>query len=419
MGMHRYGEASHLEETISTLQFAARVRLVPNEATLNTEQDPAMLVKRYAMQIADLKRELSMHNSLASRSRVNYEPYSDTQRAEMQNELERYLSGVEGASEIDLQSVRQMRELLSAMKMLYTKQQEEIDSAESTLAAGGDYGNPPGTARGGKDGEDGGEGEGEEGGPIGEEVHFSERGYAIGHAPDNAKPPGGLVEPPAYIRDYHESGGDDTAPVGATVVGTASTLTRSEAFNMFKATDGADKNTALLAAKREVKDAKQERVAAVGMVNATKARIDELKTARDAFTAKLGRSSPGDLENDQIIDEDEYNTITALKNAKNEYKQFSADMKAAVDKIRAATASVESTREALLTEFNEWYAETYGADAAAAAPEPVVEPVKTGDVMDDDEQFEYMQMAKVLEEQPDSLAFVRARKAVNDKRSKK
>merc|ERR1719171_34116 len=35
-----YGEAHHLEETISTLQFAARVRLVPNEAVLTTDYDP-------------------------------------------------------------------------------------------------------------------------------------------------------------------------------------------------------------------------------------------------------------------------------------------------------------------------------------------------------------------------------------------
>ena len=34
-----------------------------------------------------------------------------------------------------------------------------------------------------------------------------------------------------------------------------------------------------------------------------------------------------------------------------------------------------------------------------------------GEVMDDDEQFEHMQMTRVLETEPESLAFVRARKA--------
>ena len=32
-------------------------------------------------------------------------------------------------------------------------------------------------------------------------------------------------------------------------------------------------------------------------------------------------------------------------------------------------------------------------------------------VMDDDEQFEHMQMTRVMETEPESLAFVRARKA--------
>merc|ERR1719440_2278655 len=41
-----YGESTHLEETISTLQFAARVRLVPNEASINTDYDPEQLLKR-------------------------------------------------------------------------------------------------------------------------------------------------------------------------------------------------------------------------------------------------------------------------------------------------------------------------------------------------------------------------------------
>ena len=65
-----YGEAHHLEETISTLQFAARVRLVPNEATINEEHDPEQLLKKYSMEIADLKAELAMHDSLASRTRA-------------------------------------------------------------------------------------------------------------------------------------------------------------------------------------------------------------------------------------------------------------------------------------------------------------------------------------------------------------
>merc|ERR1719440_374180 len=63
-----YGESHHLEETISTLHFAARVRQVQNEAHVNEHQDPAQLLKKYEMEIGDLRRELAMHDSLAGRS---------------------------------------------------------------------------------------------------------------------------------------------------------------------------------------------------------------------------------------------------------------------------------------------------------------------------------------------------------------
>ena len=46
-----YGESVHLEETISTLQFAGRVRLVPNEATVNQDYDTEQLLKRCAARL--------------------------------------------------------------------------------------------------------------------------------------------------------------------------------------------------------------------------------------------------------------------------------------------------------------------------------------------------------------------------------
>lgn len=48
-------EASHLEETISTLKFASRIRKVTNEATVNVRLDPQVLLKKYEKDIRDLK----------------------------------------------------------------------------------------------------------------------------------------------------------------------------------------------------------------------------------------------------------------------------------------------------------------------------------------------------------------------------
>lgn len=67
---------NHLEETISTLKFASRIRKVTNEATVNVKLDPQILLKKYEREIRDLKQELAMHDTLANRGRINYEPYT-------------------------------------------------------------------------------------------------------------------------------------------------------------------------------------------------------------------------------------------------------------------------------------------------------------------------------------------------------
>ena len=41
-------EASHLEETVSTLRFASRVRLIETEAYVAESTDPSLLIKRWA-----------------------------------------------------------------------------------------------------------------------------------------------------------------------------------------------------------------------------------------------------------------------------------------------------------------------------------------------------------------------------------
>lgn len=69
-------EEGYLEETISTLKFASRMMKVQNEAVVNELQDPQLLLKKYQREVRDLKQELQMHDTLASRGRVQYDPYS-------------------------------------------------------------------------------------------------------------------------------------------------------------------------------------------------------------------------------------------------------------------------------------------------------------------------------------------------------
>ncbi|XP_037342748.2 kinesin-like protein KIF6 isoform X3 [Pungitius pungitius] len=50
----------NLDESISTCRFAQRVALIKNEATLNEELDPALLIARLKREIQSLKEELAM-----------------------------------------------------------------------------------------------------------------------------------------------------------------------------------------------------------------------------------------------------------------------------------------------------------------------------------------------------------------------
>lgn len=63
-------EEAYLEETISTLKFAGRMMKVQNDPIVNELQDPALLLKKYVREVRDLKQELSMHDTLASKGKV-------------------------------------------------------------------------------------------------------------------------------------------------------------------------------------------------------------------------------------------------------------------------------------------------------------------------------------------------------------
>ncbi len=65
-----WGEAAHLDETMSTLRFAARVRTLTSDLRLAESSDDAMLLRRYERQIRELKQELSMRDALRCAARA-------------------------------------------------------------------------------------------------------------------------------------------------------------------------------------------------------------------------------------------------------------------------------------------------------------------------------------------------------------
>lgn len=66
---------------------------VSNEISIEMNLDPKLLLKKYEKDIRDLKQELAMHDTLASRGRINYEPYTPEQQHQQQQLAKKYLDG--------------------------------------------------------------------------------------------------------------------------------------------------------------------------------------------------------------------------------------------------------------------------------------------------------------------------------------
>uniref|UniRef100_A0A8C4FC62 Kinesin-like protein n=1 Tax=Dicentrarchus labrax TaxID=13489 RepID=A0A8C4FC62_DICLA len=97
-----YGEAAQIEETLSTLRFASRMRCVRTDPAVNEHMDPAH-IKKLQKDIQRLKEELSICNKLANRPSISYESLSEAQLAEINNQVQRYLEGsLEEISEQEL-----------------------------------------------------------------------------------------------------------------------------------------------------------------------------------------------------------------------------------------------------------------------------------------------------------------------------
>eukprot|EP00752_Nemacystus_decipiens_P009557 g8537.t1 len=189
-----WGESQHLEETMSTLRLASRMMRVQNETHALEVLDPMQTLKKQERTIRDLKQELLMHDALADRSRVVYDPYTPEQQQGIRRQLEKFVAAQgpddEEASFPSLESVRQMREICRVFKTLILEVQGDARSAILNSAGGmgeGALSTP----------EDGDTGDGVDGG-IGLKTQAAadnlvgamepDNGFGLGRAPDHARP---------------------------------------------------------------------------------------------------------------------------------------------------------------------------------------------------------------------------------------
>jgi len=377
---------------------------VQNTPSANVHQDPALLLKKYEREIKQLKQELAMHDTLSGRSRVVYDEYSDEQRAGLRTDMEEYLEG--RREDIELVNIRQMREILGVTRHIFRDMKKKVEDdlrKQYDLKAKGEAGAAETIAR-------------REAGTAGEEEVGAD-GFAVGRAPDGAAPP----ESPTVRSPGSKAGDDDELPgaayeetqqLGTTqqVVQPRKRIPRAEAYEVFKAEDGAEFNASVVDDSNTLIEVKREVKALGDKANNDKYEIDRLKDLID----RKGRERDGESneEDTVVIDEEEYAAMTELKKRKTSYRDTFGKLRSAKVKVTDLQAAVQNNKERLLEEFDTWYVMAYGEEPKVAAKEENSGPVygPGGDLLDPDEAFEKLEVERIMENDPKSFAFTQAAK---------
>ena len=112
-------EQQFLPETLSTLNFAQRMGGVVNITSVNIQLDINAQIRKMTKEIKELKQELAMHNTLANRGHINYDPYTPEEQKAQMDAAKKFLVGQ--AEELEFDSVRQAKELFYQIRHIYQK----------------------------------------------------------------------------------------------------------------------------------------------------------------------------------------------------------------------------------------------------------------------------------------------------------
>ncbi|KAB1264245.1 Kinesin-like protein KIF9 [Camelus dromedarius] len=382
-----YGEAAQLEETLSSLRFASRMKLVTTEPAINEKYDAERMVKNLEKELALLKQELAIHDSLANRTLVNYDPMDEIQIAEINSQVRRYLEGT--LDEIDIINLRQIQEVFNQFRVVLRKY---------TLVDKNDFATISAVQKAGLIDVDGhlvGEPDGQ--------------GFGLGVAPFSTKPGKKSKSKKTFKEQFRPS----TPP------------SKPVAFEDFKNERGSEINRIFKENKSILNERRKKASETTHRINAIKREIDVTKEALN-FQKSL-REKQGEYENKglMIIDEEEFLLILKLKDLKKQYRMEYQDLRDLRAEIQYCQHLVDQCRHRLLTEFDIWYNESFFVPEdlqVAVKPgcsiRPGMMPVSRIVSLGEDDQDKFNQLQQtVLPEGPDSISFYNAKVKTEQKQN--
>ncbi|XP_027438998.1 kinesin-like protein KIF9 isoform X6 [Zalophus californianus] len=458
-----YGEAAQLEETLSSLRFASRMKLVTTEPAINEKYDAERMVKNLEKELVLLKQELAIHDSLANRTLVNYDPMDEIQIAEINSQVRRYLEGT--LDEIDIINLRQIQEVFNQFRVVLSQQEQEVEATlrrKYTLIDKNDFAAISAVQKAGLVDVDGhlvGEPDGQ--------------GFGLGVTPYSTKP-GKKSKSKKMFKEQlgslarKEGAGSPVSGKDLEVSTSKTQLTPSSkegdvkelplrdretssieplpsdspkeesrpprpstpppkpvAFEDFKNERGSEINRIFKENKSILNERRKRASETTQRINAIKREMDVTKEALN-FQKSL-REKQGEYENKglMIIDEEEFLLILKLKDLKKQYRAEYQDLRDLRAEVQYCQHLVDQCRHRLLTEFDIWYNESFFIPEdmqvslkPASGIRPGMVPISRLVALGEDDQDKFSQLQQMmLPEGPDSISFYNAKVKTEQKRN--
>ncbi|XP_013368941.1 PREDICTED: kinesin-like protein KIF9 isoform X2 [Chinchilla lanigera] len=474
-----YGEAAQLEETgqrrltwrepegfgwklcswaaekLSSLRFASRMKLVTTEPAVNEKYDAERMVKNLEKELALLKRELAVHNSLTNRPMVTYDPMDEVQIAEINSQVRRYLEGT--LEEIDIINLRQIQEVFNQFRVVLSQQEQEVESAlrrKYTLIDKNDFATIAAVQKAGLMDADGhlvGEADGQSFAfgiiPFSTKTGKKAKAKKTFKELSSSLRKEGAISPLSakdldvvstsktqLVPSAKEGDGKDMLSRDretSSIEPPASSSPKEEsrpprpstppprplAFEDFKNERGSEINRIFKENKSILNERKKRASETTQRINAIKREIDVTKESLN-FQKSL-REKQGEYENKgvMIIDEEEFLLILKLKDLKKQYRSEYQDLRDLRAEIQYCQRLVDQCRQRLLMEFDIWYNESFVipedvqmALRLGSSIRPGMVPVQRIVSLGEDDQDKFSQLQQtVLPEAPDSIPFINAK----------
>ncbi|KAM9417642.1 kinesin-like protein KIF9 isoform 6-T7 [Salvelinus alpinus] len=409
-----YGEASQIEETLSTLRFASRMKCVQMDPVVNEHTDPVLQVRKLEKEIQLLKQELSIHNTLIVSIRQIQEVFSQFKQAMQQQE----------------------QKVKAQLCQNYTLVEKSQSTAGSTAAKSQGSQGTVGVVEGHGFGV---------GLAVPSERHIRllspGRTKAIKtkelasqgrkEAVEGRSPgPGKQVEsvnPVQRDREGREHDPQSQEPQGPPEpLRTDSPPPKAEAFEDFKAERGSEINRILKENKVVLLERRARLRELTEGVNTAKREIDSTSTALHQWRDK--RQSQGQFvsaEGVPVLDEAELSLALHLRELKTQYRQQYEELRGTKAEVSYCQHLVDQCRTRLLTEFESWYNESFllpeevQAMLRSGGPiRPGLVPVYKALALEEDEQEHFERLRyELLADSPSAISFYNAQNRTVQRRN--